>query len=259
MSQITQSTESSVSRKIDQLSELASSIKDLEETKEDINSQRRDREQKNQAFTEVHEAIAEAERAFNSLSRVAELADVLEASVPRQDIEQTLDKYRPRIREFEEKSYDDFSELGDISSTRKEFEEFKSELKGLKETVKNQITSVAGNELDDVKTKATILRIPDVGTDDDAEAVNEYKQKIESIKRGQTIDAADFQKAKQRYSEVDIDIQTIRSKYGLSEDAGSLLLRFLRNETVTLADIDDGVLDELKNLEEFSERLTIQF
>jgi hypothetical protein len=113
--------------------------------------------------------------------------------------------------------------------------------------------------LDGVKTKGTILRIPDVGTDDDAEAVNEYKQKIESFNRGQIIDAADFQEAKQQYSEVDIDIQTIRSKYGLSEDAGSLLLRFLRNETVTLADIDDGVLDELKNLEEFSERLTIQF
>lgn len=259
MSQVLEAEESGIKVRIDRLSGLADSVGRLEEQKENIDAKREKREQKNQAFNEVCEVISDTESAFNILHRAVELADVLDASVPRRDIEQTLDKYRPRLSEFESKSYDDFADVNEISSTRKEFESFQDALGEHKETIKNNLTATADAELSDVETREAILRIPDVGTPADTEAVNIYKQTVASVKRGQIIEASEFEEAARQYSEVDIDIETICSNYGLSEDAGALLLRFLQNENITLADIDDGVLDELKKLEEFSERLTIHF
>lgn len=259
MTQVIQSEEIDIETRVDRLSDLTDSVKKLEQEKNNIETKREKREQKNEAFNEVKKVINEAENAFEVLRRAVELADVIDASVPRHDIERTLDEYRPRLREFESKSYEDFADVNEISSTRKEFEAFRADLDAHKEAVKSNLTDAAEAELSDVVTRETILRIPDIGTSADTEAVNTYREKIASVKGGQIIEAEALEEAKRQYSEVDIDIETIRSNYSLSEDAGDLLLRFLRNETVTLADIDDGVLDELKTLEEFSNRLTIQF
>ncbi|OVE82965.1 hypothetical protein [Natronolimnobius baerhuensis] len=259
MSQAIHTEKSGIKTRVNRLNDLADSVKTLEDEKENIETKRNNRKQRNQAFEEVWEAINDAKSSFNVLCTAVGLAAVLDAPAPRHNIERTLDEYRPQLREFESKSYDDFTDVNEISSTRKEFKAFQETLNEHKETVKTNLEAAADEELSDVETRETILRIPDIGTTTDTEAVTTYRKKIASIKRGQFIDAEELKEAKQRYSEVDIDIGTIRSNYGLSEDAGNLLLRFLRNETVTLADVDDGVLDELKTLEEFSKRLTIQF
>ncbi len=259
MSQVTNTKESGIKARISRLSDLTDSVEDLEKEKSDIEKKRNDQRQKNNAFEELNDVISDSQSYYNNLCRAVELADVLGVSVPNQDIEQTLDKYRPKLRELDSKSFDDFTDVNEINSTRKEFEDFKEALSDHSATVKSSLTSAADDELSDVNTRETILLIPDVGTPEDANAVSTYQSKIESIKRGQIIDAEELREAKLKYSKVDIDIETIRSNYELSKDAGELLLLFLRNETVTLADIDDGVLDELKALEEFSGKLTIQF
>lgn len=259
MSQVTQMNENGVDARTKRLSNLATAVSDLKEEKENAEEKREERRQKNQAFSDVQSAISDAEKVFNVLQRAVNLAKVLEASVPRHDIEDTLDEYRPRIRSFESKTYDDFEDVSEISSVRTEFENFADALNASKDTVKSNLTSAAGAELNDLETLESILRIPDVGTQQDSNSVQAYKSKLQSVNRGQFIDADELETAKEDYEAVDIDIETVRENYGLSEDAGDLLLRFLQNETVTLADVDKGVLDELKALEEFSKRLTIQF
>lgn len=259
MSQGTQADESGVGAQTKQLRKLASSVSELKAEKENADEKREERKQKNQAFNDVQTAISDAEKTLNILQSAVNLADVLDASVPRHDIEDTLDEYRPQIRSFQAKTYDDFEDVSEISTVRTRFEKFTSALNDHKETVKANLTSAAAAEVNDLETLESILRIPDVGTQEDSEAVQTYKSKLESVNRGQFIDDDELEAAKEDYNTVDIDIGTVRENYGLSEDAGDLLLRFLRNEKVTLADVDEGVLDELKALEEFSERLTIQF
>lgn len=259
MSQVTQLDENEIAARTNRLSRLAASVKELKEAKENTEEKREKREQKNQAFTEVQSAIKDVESTFHVLQRAVNLADVLDASVPHHDIENTLDEYRPQLRTFNSRTYDDFEDVSEISSVRKKFEAFADALNDHKDTVQSNLTSAAADELDDVGTRETILRIPDIGTQSDSDAVQTYKRKLQSVNRGQIIEATELTDAQQRYSEVDIDIEMIRTNYDLSKDAGDLLLRFLQNEIVTLADVDEGVLDELKTLEEFSERLTIQF
>ncbi len=259
MNQVRYTEKSGIKARIDRLSKLTDSVSTLEEDKKNSDAKQKKQEQKNQAFEEVQEVISNIESNFSILCRAVDLAEVLDSSVPHQDIEQTLDEYRPILREFKSKSFDDFAGLNEINSIRKKFNKFEKALSDHTETVRDNLTAAATDELSEVKTRETILRIPDIGSPADAEAVSTYKDKINSIKRGQIINVEELREAMQNYSEVDINIETIRSNYKLSEEAGNLLFRFLRNETVTLADIDDGVLDELKALEEFSEKLTIQF
>lgn len=259
MSQVSQVHENEIAARTTRLSRLANSVNELKNTKENAEEKREKREHKNEAFSEVQSAIKDADNSFQILQRAVNLADVLDASVPHQDIENSLDEYRPRLRAFDSRTYDDFEDVSDISSVRKEFESFSDALNNHKDTVKSNLASAAVGELNDVETLETILRIPDIGTQSDSDSVQTYKQKLQSVKRGQLIEATELKDAQQSYTEIDINIATVRTNYDLSEDAGDLLLKFLRNETVTLADVDEGVLDELKALEEFSERLTIQF
>ena len=259
MSKTSQVNKTGVDAQTKRLRNLATAVSDLKEKKENAEDKREEREQKNQAFDDVHSAISDAGNAFKILQRAVSLAKALDVSVPRHEIEGTLDKYRPIIRGFESKTYDDFEDVSEIRTVRTEFEGFADALNGHKEIVKNNLTSAAATELNDLETLESILRIPDVGTQEDADAVQTYKSKLQSVNRGQFIDADELKTAREDYNAVDIDTETVRENYGLSEDAGDLLLGFLQNETVTLADVDEGVLDELKALEEFSKRLTIQF
>jgi uncharacterized phage infection (PIP) family protein YhgE len=259
MSQGTQVDESGVGAQTKRLSKLASSVRQLKDEKEDAEEKRKERQQKNQAFKEVKSAISDAENVYNVLQRAVDLVEVLDAPVPERDIEDTLHKYRPKIRSFQAKTYDDFENVSDISSVRTDFDEFESALSGHKDDVKSNLSSAAKTELTNLETLESILRIPDVGSQEDSDAVQNYRSKLDSLNRGQLIDADELEAAQKDYDAVDIDIETVRDNYGLSEDAGDLLLRFLKNEEVTLAGVDGSVLDELKALEEFSERLTIQF
>jgi hypothetical protein len=259
MSQGTQMNEEGIKAQVDQLCKLANDVSDLKTNKENAEDKREKREQKNQAFNDVHEAISDAENEFSTLQQAVNLAEVLDTSVPRDNLEDVLNVYRPQIRSFRSKTYDEFEDVSDISTVRTEFKEFSEAINDHKETVKSNLTAAAASELSDLETLESILRIPDVGSKKDSDTVQTYKSKLQSVNRGQLIDANELRTAQKEYSAIDIDIETVRENYGLSEDAGDLLLRFLGNEAVTLADVDKGVLDELKALEEFSKRLTIQF
>src|SRR6056297_2007582 len=118
MSQVTQMNGNGVDARTKRLSNLATAVSDLKEEKENAEEKREEREQKNQAFSDVQSAISDAEKAFNVLQRAVNLAKVLEAPVPRHDIEDILDEYRPQTRSFESKTYDDFEDVSEISSVR---------------------------------------------------------------------------------------------------------------------------------------------
>lgn len=259
MSQVLEPAESEISDRISSLGELAERVAELHDEKENIEGRRQQRLQKNNAFSEVESSISDAAKTFRVLRRATSLAERLDAHVPQSEIERTLDEYRPRLAAFQDRSYEEFDDVSEISDTRKEFDAFQTALNDHVSTVKENMESVADTELETVRTRETILRIPDIGTEEDASAVKSYKQILSSISSGHIVDPDELESARAEYKTVDIDIETIIEQYDLSEDSGNILLRFLRNETVTLAEVDDGVLDELKRLEEFSERLTIQF
>lgn len=259
MTQVVESKKSGITERIERLDQLANEVAELRSKKENIEERRQERIQKNNAFGEVKSAIVDVEKTFNVLQRAVALADQLNAQVPRSDIERILEEYGVQLCTFESEEYDDFHDVNEINSLRKDFEEFQKTLDDQKSIVKGNLKTVATSKLEEVNTRETILRIPDIGTEADSEAVQIYKHKMEAIARGQIVDTTELEDAKNNYESVDIDIDTITDQYKLSDEAGEMLLRFLRNETVTLAQVDDGVLDELKRLEEFSGRLTIQF
>lgn len=177
MSQAIHTEKSGIKTRVNRLNDLADSVKTLEDEKENIETKRNNRKQRNQAFEEVWEAINDAKSSFNVLCTAVGLAAVLDAPAPRHNIERTLDEYRPQLREFESKSYDDFTDVNEISSTRKEFKAFQETLNEHKETVKTNLEAAADEELSDVETRETILRIPDIGTTTDTEAVTTYRKK----------------------------------------------------------------------------------
>lgn len=235
-------------------SELA---KDAEKT----NERRKEAERKNNAFQILRSKIQDVQNEYETLCKWQSLADAMGVAYDADAIDQIKRKMTTKLRTITETDFDGFEDDQEIRSLEADFVDYSTTVDNQQADIQHQIETRCDELLDELATKRTVLRIPDVGSEEDEQLIEEFQQFLRDHRGGtlQQAPAARYNELSARYDDIKISFDVVQDEYGIGDDAMSELKKLLNNTQVTLAEIDEDVLNDLKNLSQFSQLLTIQF
>lgn len=235
-------------------SELA---KDAEKT----NERRKEAERKNNAFQSLRSKIEDVQSEYEMLRKWRSLADAMGVAYDADAIDQHKRKMTTKIRTITETDFDGFEDDQEIRDLEADFVDYSAEIDDQQADIQQQIETRSDELLDELATKRTVLRIPDVGSEDDEQLIEEFQQFLRDHRDGnlQQVPAARYNELSEQYDDIRISFDVVQDEYDIGDDAMSELKKLLNNTQVTLAEIDEDVLNDLKNLPQFSQLLTIQF
>lgn len=235
-------------------SELA---KDAEKT----NERRKEAERKNNAFQSLRSKIQDVQSEYETLRKWRSLADAMGVAYDADAVDQIKSKMTIKLRTITETDFGGFEDDQEIRNLEDDFVGYSSEVDNKQAHIQHQIETRCDELLDELATKRTVLRIPDVGSEEDEQLIKEFQQFLRDHKGGnlQQAPAARYNELSEQYEDIKISFDVVQDEYGIGDDAMSELKKLLNNTQVTLAEIDEDVLNDLKNLSQFSQLLTIQF
>lgn len=251
--------QSAIFQKVNALDELRTQAEKLEEDIDDLEKLEKKYERKNKALNSLSQKVEDTKSEYLNLRRWQALAAVLESDFPESRISTAVDELSKKLNDISEMKYDDFEDAEEIRALEDDFEKHRIEIQKCVREIQSAVESVSKIQLDQIKPTNTVLRIPDIGTEEQARTVQQFQSALSQIVRGELVNPDKLREHKNEYEDIEINIDYVAEQYGLSDDAAEELLDFLDNEAVTLHEIDSEVLSELTALEEFSKRLTIQF
>jgi len=233
----------------------------LAEEAEKNSERRREAERKNTAFQNLKSKIEEVQNEYETMRTWQSLADAMEVTYDTDALEQLMRNMANDLRTITGNDFDDFDDDQEIRDLESEFSDYSTELSKCQNEIQTQIESHCDDLLDELSTRLTVLRIPDVGSADDKQVIKEFRQFLQKHKNGslQKKPALRYHELAEQYDDIDISFDAVQKEYDIGDDAMAELKKLLNNEQVTLAKIDEDVLNDLKNLTQFSQLLTIQF
>lgn len=250
------------------IAERAASIKkshnevtDLETQARNTNQRRNEAEQKNKALRSLQSELEDIQRDYKTLCKWQLLADAMEMSYDADAVEHLKRDMEADLRMITETDFEGFDDDREIRDLEEEFETHRQKLNDRQRSIQEHIEEHCKELLKELSTKRTVLRIPDVGSKEDETVIKDFQDFLRAQKQGNLHEspATRYKKLKADYEDVEISFEAVQEEYDLGEDAMKELKKLLNNERVTLANIDEPVLNDLKNLSEFSRLLTIQF
>jgi len=185
----------------------------------------------------------------------------MEVTYDTEAVEQLTKKMATDLRTVIDNDFDSFDDDQEIRDIESDVSNYSTELSDRQNEIQNQIGIQCDDLLDRLATKLTVLRIPDVGSVDDEQVIKEFQQFLQNHKSGtlQQNPAPRYRELNEQYNDINISFDAVQEEYDIGDDAMAELKKLLNNEQVTLAKIDEDVLNDLKNLPQFSQLLTIQF
>ena len=236
-------------------------ISTLEEKAKRTNERRSGAENKNIAFQSLTRKLEDVQNEYRTLDKWQSLANEMGVAYDADAVERLKSKIEADLQTIISTEFDGFESDQEIRELREEFSNYSTELKNEQSEIQRRIESRCGEILDELATKKTVLRIPDIGTDDDEQIIEEFQRFLKKHKGGnlQENSAARYNELTSQYEDIEISFDVVRKEYDIGNEAMTELKKLLNNEQVTLAEIDEDVLNDLKNLSEFSRLLTIQF
>lgn len=249
---------------LDQVStieERHSKASDLAKDAEKTNERRKEAERKNNAFQSLRSKIRDVQSEYETLRKWRSLADAMGVAYDADAVDQLKSKMTIKLRTITETDFDGFEDDQDIRDLEDDFVDYSSEVDNKQADIQHQIETRCDELLDELATKRTVLRIPDVGSEDDEQLIKEFQQFLQDHKDGdlQQAPAARYNELSEQYKDIEISFDVVQDEYDIGDDAMSELKKLLNNMQVTLAEVDEDVLNDLKNLSQFSQLLTIQF
>lgn len=243
--------------RIDVIHEKAKEAEELYEDAQQIETKRAEATKKNRAFDDLKQEFANVQGQLQSTKQWVDVAQQLGVEVDSKlntDLIVEIKNYADR---FSQRSYEGFENEEKIDSIQERVESKRKKLKELTREIRDDAQSIVSDLLQSVLQKETLLKIPDIGSKEDQQVCDDLKTTLKSIKRGDISfkTAEIYRKRREEYDALEISLD----KYDLTNEAEEVIWNLLDDETVTLADIDEAVLSDLKTLEEFSNKLSIQF
>lgn len=234
---------------------------ELSDKAEKIEKRRREAERKNDALRTLYSELRSYNDDYQTLLKWESLADIMEAKYNSNTLERVEEKTQQSLHEFTQKNFDDFEDADEIRDIKQNINAQHTQLDEQQQEIQRSIEDQCEKLLEELETKQTVLRIPDIGSEHDEEIIEEFKQFLEYHKNGylQEEPAARYNELSEAYNDIEISFEAIQQEYDIGDEAIDELKKLLNNERVTLAEIDETVLNGLKNLAEFSQLLTIQF
>lgn len=245
---------STIEERHGEVSELA---KDAEKT----NERRKEAERKNNAFQSLRSKIGDVQGEYETLHKWRSLAGAMGVAYDADAIDQLKRKMTTKLQTITETEFDGFKDGQEIRALEADFADYSAEIDNQQSDIQYQIETRSDELLDELATKRTVLRIPDVGSEDDEQLIEEFQQFLRDHRGGtlQQVPAARYNELSEQYDDIRISFDVVQDGYDIGDDAMSELKKLLNNTQVTLAEIDEDVLNDLKNLPQFSQLLTIQF
>jgi len=248
--------------------ERAASIKEhhrnvanLETQAEKTNQRREEAEWKNKALQSLCSKLEDLQSDYETLRKWQSLGDVLEVSYNADAVEDLKGDMEADLRTITETDFKGFEDTQEIRDLEENFTTHHQKLNDRQRIIQNHIEEHCEELLEELSTKLTVLRIPDVGSEEDKTVIEEFQDFLRAQKRGDLHQnpATRYEKLEAEYGDVEISFDAVQEEYDIGDEAMEELKKLLNNERVTLANIDEPVLNDLKNLSEFSRLLTIQF
>ncbi len=254
--QRTEDTES-VQDRIESLAEKSERAEKLAEDVDDIEKKRERASNKNDAFEDLERKIANTREQYQQLELWTEYADRMGVEIPKDGILDRRSDIERKLQSLTRKTWDDFHDASDVRDIVAEFEKHREALRDFTRAVREAVQDEVDEELEAVERTQTLLQIPDIGDDEAEKICREYRYYLNKLADGKPSDDVTPEKWESyhgKFAALDIDLGE-----DLTDDAKDVIWDLLEDKTVTLAEIDEAVLDDLKTFEEFSKRLSIQF
>jgi hypothetical protein len=249
--------EQSVQRRIRVLKEKSKRAQNLTEDLQDIQQKRERAANKNDAFDNLKRKISETREQYERLGIWAEYASRMGLGIPEDDILDRQATVERKLQSLTSKTWDDFDDATAVRAIIEELEDHRKSFREFTTTVREAVQENVDEELDSVERTLTLLQIPDIGDEEADQTCQYYQYFLNKLADGNPrndVTPSKWESSHNQFHELDIDLGE-----GLSEDAKDVIWALLEDETVTLAEIDEAVLDDLNTFEEFSKRLSIQF
>jgi DNA-binding ferritin-like protein (Dps family) len=250
--------QSPLQARIEGLVEKGQRAERLHEDVQEIEQQRQTAKYKNEAFDELQSVIEATYEQYDLLQTWVDYAKRMGLTIPTDDIESRQEAIERDIYDLLERSWADFEDAEAVGTVHDAFETHREDIKELTDEIRSDVQQFVDGELESVERTMTLLQIPDIGDEDDRETCEHYKYYLGKLARGtprQDVTPHKWTTHHDRFHALDIDLGE-----NLSQAAKDVIWNLLNDETVvTLADLDEAVLDDLKTFEEFSKRLSIQF
>lgn len=247
----------SIEERLETLATKSEQAKELTEEVDKIFQKRERASNKNNAFEDLEQKIVETREQHRQLQLWVEYANRMDVKIPENDILDQRSDTERELKSLIDKTWDDFADATTIRDDISKFEAHRTGFRDLTRTVRESVQEYVDDELESVDRKLTLLQIPDIGDDDADQTCRNYQYYLNKLADGKpTEDVSPDKWESHRADFHDLDIGLGQK---LTDEAKSVIWSLLEDETVTLAEIDEAVLDDLKTFEEFSERLSIQF
>jgi hypothetical protein len=247
----------SVQRRIEALTDKSERARELTDELQGIQRKRERAANKNDAFRDLERKVSETHEQYEQLELWSAYASRMGVDIPEDDIQTRQSDVERELQELLNSTWDGFENATAVREVITELEGHRKALRGFTTTVREAVQEYVDDELDSVDRTLTLLQIPDIGDEVAEETCNYYQYFLNKLADGRPNDDVTPDKWESYYDEfheLDIDLGE-----GLSDDTKEVIWALLEDETVTLAEIDEAVLDDLNTFEEFRKRLSIQF
>ncbi|ELZ41477.1 hypothetical protein C463_12377 [Halorubrum californiense DSM 19288] len=246
-----------VQSRIETLVNKSKEAQDLNEDLADIEKKRERASNKNDAFRDLKNKISETREQHQKLDTWSDYASRMDLEIPKDNISNLESDVERELRSLTSKGWDDFDDATAVRDVITKFENHRERFRELTSTVRETVQDDVTEELDSVDRTLTLLQIPDIGDNEAYETCRNYQYFLNKLADGKPRDDITPEKWEShhdKFHELSIDLGD-----DLTGDAKDVIWSLLEDETVTLAEIDEAVLDDLKTFKEFSRRLSIQF
>lgn len=243
------------------ITEKQNKVAELETDAEEIEKRREEAERKNSAFRSLHSTLNDLQNDYTTLRQWQSLADVMGVSYNVDAIEKVKSDIEGDLRTITNTDFEGFEDAQEIRDLKTEVTAHNQELDERQRDIQNHIEDHCEDLLEELATKLTVLRIPDIGSKQDETVIEEFQQFLRAHKQGDLHQnpATRYKELSETYADIEISFEAVQEEYDIGDEAMEELKKLLDNQQVTLANIDESVLSDLKNLTEFSRLLTIQF
>ncbi|WP_336330829.1 hypothetical protein [Haloarcula sp. CGMCC 1.2071] len=247
----------SVQARIEALTNKSERVQELTDELQGIQQKRERAANKNDAFRDLERKVSETREQYERLELWSEYANRMGIGIPDDDIQARQSDVERKLQELTSNTWDNFENATAIREVIREFEGHRKAFLEFTNTVSEAVQKYVDDELDSADRTLTLLQIPDIGNEAAEQTCDYYQYFLNKLADGKPSDDVTpdkWESYHDEFHELDIDLGG-----GLSDDAKDVIWALLEDETVTLAEIDEAVLDDLNTFEEFSKRLSIQF
>jgi hypothetical protein len=247
----------SVQERIETLTDRGERARELTEELQDIQQKREQAASKNNAFRDLKKKISEVREQYEQLKLWMKYASRMSVCIPENDIQSRKSDVKQDLQSVTAKTWDDFDNGSTVREVISSFENHRKSFRRFTTTVREAVQENVEQELESVGRTQTLLQVPDIGDTAAEKTCRNYQYFLDKLANGEPSDdvtPSKWESHHDEFHELEIDLGE-----GLGDDTKDVIWALLEEQTVTLAEIDEAVLDDLNTFEEFSKRLSVQF